>query len=222
VAWNVAPDLSDSGFPEASKWFRQKLPVTDDEWAALGARAKQRAFNVGGVTQLELVQEVWTAVDTAVAAGTTLAEFQDEVGAKLANAWGGADPFRLETAFRTNVQAAFNAGRYEQQNDPGVLAQRPWWKFSAILDSRTTPICAAAHGTTLPANDPWWQSHQSPCHFNCRSTVISLTDEQATRTEVVSQIPASPGFGAPPAIEWSPDISKFSPELADALLRRTD
>jgi len=167
MAWSVKPSISDSGFPEASKWFRNRLPVTDDDWDALSDSAKLRAFNVAGVAQLDLVQDVWSGIDEAVSDGTTLAEFRAVVGERLAAAWGGSAPYRVETIFRTNVQSALNAGRYEQQNDPDVLAQRPLLRYSAILDSRTTEICKAAHGTVLPASDPWWHSHQPPCHHAC-------------------------------------------------------
>lgn len=226
MAWAAQPDVSDSGYPEASRWFRKKLSISNAEWDSLSDRARQRAFSVGGVTQLELVQDVWTAIDKAVAKGTTFEEFQDDVAEKLAAAWGGEAPYLLETVFRTNVQACLNAGRFEQQNDPAVLALRPFLRFSAILDSRTTQVCSSAHGTVLPAGDPWWASHQPPLHHSCRSTAITLTDQQVAELGGVTDQPtdksASPGFGGPPSLEWAPDVSKYSPELLDTFLARKD
>lgn len=227
MGWPVEPDVSDSGFPEASRWFRKKLSVPAAEWASLSDRARQRAFSVGGVTQLELVQDVWSAIDKAVANGTTLKDFKDEIGDRLARAWGGEDPLRLETVFRQGVQSAYNAGRYEQQNDPAVIQLRPYLRFSAILDSRTTKhICFPAHGTTLPADHPWWATHQPPCHMLCRSTAISLTQDQLEEhggiTADPTQVMPAPGFGGPPSLEWAPQIGKYDPTLATAFLERQD
>lgn len=226
MGWPVEPDVSDSGFAEASKWFRKKLAVPNAEWNALSDKARQRAFSVGGVTQLELVQDVWTAIDNAVAKGTTFKDFQAEVGDKLTAAWGGADAFRLQTIFRTNVQSALNAGRYEQQNDPDVIALRPYLKFSAILDGRTTQVCSSSSGTILPADHPWWALHQPPLHYNCRSTAISLTTDQMKDlggvTDKPSDLQVLSGFGGPPSLEWAPAIGKYSPELVEVFLARTD
>lgn len=224
MAWNVEPDLSDSGFAEASKWFRSKLPVTEAEWEGLSERARQRAFSVGGITQLDMVQEVWDAIDDAIAKGSTLEEFKESVGDKLASAWGGESPWRIESIFRTNVQTAYNAGRYEQQQDPDVIALRPYLKYSAILDSRTTPECRAAHGTILPASHPWWLTHQPPLRWNCRATAVSLTEEQAREmggeTSSPTDVMGAPGFGAPPKLEWAPDMGRYDAELAGVLLER--
>lgn len=226
MGWPAKPDVSDSGYPEASKWFRQKLAVPNSEWNSLSDRARQRAFSVGGVSQLDLIQDVWTAIDKAVATGTTLADFQADVGDKLAKAWGGADPYRLETVFRAGIQSAYNAGRYEQQNDPDVLRFRPFSRFSAILDGRTSECCRASHGTVLPSDHPWFQSHQPPLHHRCRSTIVTLTPEQTVEmggeTKDPTSIAPSPGFGGPPSLEWAPDIGKFNPELANAFIERQD
>jgi SPP1 gp7 family putative phage head morphogenesis protein len=208
MTWDVSFDLG-GDFPQAVVWFRSRLPITDAEFAELDARAQAKAFKVAGVAQLDVATEVWDALDEAISEGTDLVTFADAVGGTLAEAWGGEDAPALERIFRTNVQTAYGAGRQIQQADPAVREARPYSRFVAVNDSRTSEICSNLDGTTLQADDPFWDSHQPPLHHNCRSTVITLDEEQAAEFGIDDEAPdvdAAEGFGAP-LKEWVPDLS---------------
>jgi SPP1 gp7 family putative phage head morphogenesis protein len=212
------PSADPNAFQEAVDWFRQRVPMTDQAFAALEGNAHERAFKVAGAAQLDLVHHVWEALDDALAKGTTLKDFAKTVEDRLTSAWGGEDPFRVETVFRTNLQHAYSRGRWEQQTDPAVKDLRPYWEYSAILDLGTTEVCRKAHGTVLTADDAFWQTHNPPCHFRCRSTIISLTPEQA-RARGITPSPtgaaAAKGFGqAPGADDWHPELEKYPQPLA--------
>lgn len=212
MTWRVT--AKPQQFNEAIAWFRKRVPMSDSEFQALENSAKRKAFTVAGVAQLDLVHDVWSALDAAIANGTALEEFKTEVGAKLAMAWSGDNPRRLETIFRTNVQQAYAAGRYAQINDPDILETRPYWQYDSILDGRTSSLCKTLNGTILPHDHEFWRSHIPPLHFRCRSGLRSLTLEQAqTRgiTERPSDEVASEGFGLPPEQnEWQPVLSKYA------------
>jgi SPP1 gp7 family putative phage head morphogenesis protein len=221
MAWEVDGDLTEFG--SAVAWFRKLVPVTDAQWAAMGEAARRQAFRVAGAAQADLITEVWNAVDSALVEGTTFADFQAEVGDKLASAWGGEDANRLDTVFRTNIQNAYGAGRYYEQHDPDVKAQRTYLQFSATLDHRVTDTCRALHGTIRPIDDPFWMTRQPPLHFRCRSTTISLTEEEARELGVTETPPtanAMAGFGLPPdqfAATWTPDVTKYPAPIAAQL-----
>lgn len=216
--WDVDPDPVNP--EEAIAWFRARVRLTPDEYRALEDRARRKAFAVAGVADLDLLSDTFTAIDRAVADGTTYETFVQEIGARLEKRWGGPDSSRLGTIFNTNVQSAYSAGRWRQLTDPDVIKERPVWLFDAVLDGRVTPLCRGLDGTTLPADDPWWRTHHPPLHFNCRSGIISLTEQEAaTRgvTETPPRAPAASGFGlAPDAGEWTPDLTKYPPELQSA------
>lgn len=200
MTWKVSDDPVD--FDEAIAWFRKRVKMTRAERDKLDAKARRQAFWVANIAQLDLVAETWAALDRAASNGTTLEDFKKEIGAKLEAAWRGSvdDPaWRLETIFRTNVQGAYGAGRYEQATHEDILEDHPIWMFDAILDGRETDICRACDGTKLPANDPWWKTHIAPLHYNCRSTFITLTEKEAGRITLVKPT-ATPqgGFGAAP------------------------
>jgi len=45
------------------------------------------------------------------------------------------------------------------------------WQYVAVLDARTTPLCAHRDGQIYPIDD---REHLPPAHFNCRSTTIPV------------------------------------------------
>jgi SPP1 gp7 family putative phage head morphogenesis protein len=177
---------------------------------------------VADVAQVDLVADVYEAVSRAIEDGTTLEDFQDQIGDALEESWGGEEPGRLENIFRTNVMGAYNAGRYEAATAPAVLAERPYWRMDGIGDDRQTEICQACDGVVLPADHPWWQTHYPPLHFQCRDHVTTLTEEQARDAGITSSPPAvqpEPGFGAAPSGEgsdWEPDTSDLPGPLERA------
>jgi SPP1 gp7 family putative phage head morphogenesis protein len=216
--WDVSFDPVDAA--EAIAWFASRLLLTREDVDALGEQIAKRAFYVSGVAQLDVVTQVWEAIDTAIREGTTLEDFKAEIGDTLRDAWQGDvanPPWRIETIFRTNTQSAYAAGRYKEASDPDAMADRPYWMFDAILDDRTTEVCEKCDGTILPADSPWWKSHLPPLHFNCRSHFLTLTEAQAKDRGVAKRPPriaADEGFGdAPGEDEWKPQRAAYPEQL---------
>lgn len=225
MAWSVSSDPV--AFAEAIAWFRKRVPMTRAERDRLTDEARLRAFWVSHVAKADLVHQAWTAIDKALSKGTSLEDFKKEVGESLRAAWAGSvkDPaWRLETIFRTNIQHAYAAGRHHQATAPEVLADRPVWMFDAILDGRETPICEACDGTKLPADHSWWRTHTPPLHHNCRSSVITLTEEQAGELSKAPKAQAQDGFGNAPRDDdaWRPGHDRYPEQLAFAFVKQTE
>ncbi len=212
------PPADPNAFDEAVAWFRDKLVLTDEEFEAIEGASHAKAFTVAGVAQLDMVTQVWEELDRAVAQGDTLENFQKAVRQKLAAAWGKDMPWRVETIYRTNVQAAYSVGRWEQMNHPAVVKARPFRRYSAIMDTRTSSICSACDGTVRPVDDAWWNTHVPPLHHNCRSHIVTLSAEEAKRegvAEAAPQVEADDGFGVAPdrSKPWQPDLAVYPPPL---------
>jgi SPP1 gp7 family putative phage head morphogenesis protein len=208
-------------FNEAVKDFRRRVPMTDPAWRKLEASERRRAFWVATVAQARLVQQALDAVDRAIRDGRTLDNFKAEVGPQLAEAWGRDDPAHLENVFRTNVMSAYNGGRYEILTDPVVMEARPFLRFDAVGDSRTSEICEELDGTVLPADDAFWATHTPPLHHQCRSVLTPLTAEEAADEGIDRAAPAvapDDGFGQPRTPE--PSLEGLDPELVRLLRER--
>lgn len=206
-------------FDEALRWFRARVPMTQAAFDALTADASARAFTLAGVARLAVVSDVWRALDTALASGTTLRDFKRDVASSVLEQWGGsvANPaWRMELVFRNATQRAYVHGRVEQLRDPDVARVRPVWMFDAVGDARTSEICKSLDGTTLPADDPWWSTHTPPCHHACRSTVRGLraSDPRAKAVAAPPTTSSQEGFGAlPEADGWRPRATDYPPEV---------
>jgi uncharacterized protein with gpF-like domain len=202
--------------------------MADDAFDALVEAAHDRAFMISGVSQLDVVTDVWKALDSAIANGTTFDDFKSAVSDRLASAWGGDDPQRVETIFRNACQLSYGRGRYEQMTDPDVLEERPFWKFLGIDDGRQSPICHECNDTCLEADSPWWATHYPPLHHDCRSDVTTLTAEQAQAmglTDKPPSVSASAGFGKTPTTDgpdWEPDPAKYPEPLWNKFKEKAD
>ena len=168
-------------FDAAISAFRDRVPLTRDEWNQLDDEEHDFAFTVSGVSQANLVTQVWDAVDSAVEDGETLGDFKDRVAGMLYDQWGSEDGSRVETIFRTNVNQAYNDGREAVFRDPEVMADRPIWRYELIDDDALCPICAECDGVILPADDGWWDDHRPILHMSCFPGYVRVTTSEGAR-----------------------------------------
>lgn len=210
-------------FEEAIEAFRETAPAFDGAFVEAETAASARAFTIAQVARADVVSGVWKALDVAIATGDTLASFRATVLPLLASAWVGSPgqiPARVDTIFRTTTAASYNAGRYRQAQHPDTVRLRPFWRFDALLDGRTSSICRACHGTTLPADHPWWRTHLSPLHHRCRSSFVTLRASQVG--DLTAKPPADEPagtFGRPPDEPWRPNPDAYPAPLRPAIHR---
>ncbi len=74
----------------------------------------------------------------------------------------------------TNVRMSYAKGRWERIER--IARERPYLRYIAVLDQRTRPDHMAWHGTILPWDHPWWQTHYPPNGWRCRCTVEQLSE----------------------------------------------
>ena len=162
---------------EAQAFWADKRIVTPEEWKDLSELARARAFSVSGVSARDMLEQVRAAITEALEQGETLADFKarfaDIVEAK---GWTGKRAWRVDTIFRTNIQTAYQAGRYVQMKRAAVT--RPYWRYVSVADSRTRPSHAALHGLVYPADHSFWSTFYPPNGFRCRCTVQTLSASQ--------------------------------------------
>lgn len=157
---------------EALAWMRKKIPVTKKVYDKLTGDAKNAAFYVAGLEDLELINAVRERMIRAMEKGISYDQFRRELKAA-----SGADPFfsNMKTAFYTNIHQAQAAQDYEALSRVSDLV--PYLRYSAILDSHTRPEHAKWHDFVAPASDPIWNYLYSLLmDFNCRCRIVGATE----------------------------------------------
>lgn len=162
---------------EALAFWRDKVPMSRADFDELVEAMRAKAFYVSGLHRLDQVNAVKDALDAAIEKGETLAQFKSRIPEIIRQQnWSGV---RLDIIFRTNVQAAYNAGRYAQMQK--VKKTRPYWMYSAVNDARTRPAHRALHGKIFPADHPFWDIWMPPNGYRCRCRVVTLSQREIAR-----------------------------------------
>lgn len=188
------PDLFAAfGLPpeKAIEYFQAKGYALTWDWRELWQEAQANAFTVAKVMNADILLDIRTAVDDALANGTTFRDFQKNLTPTLqAKGWWGTtehvntetgeattaqlgSPRRLRTIYQTNLQTAYQAGRYKQMM--ATVDSHPYWMYVAVLDGRTRPMHRAMNGRVFRYDDPFWNACYPPNGFNCRCRVRPLT-----------------------------------------------
>lgn len=239
---------------EAIKYFESKGYAIGFKWQDVWAEAHAKAFTVAGVTKLDVLTDIRGALSEALKNGETLADFQKRLQPELeAKGWWGKghivdkstgeiegkrlNPRRLETIYRTNLQSAYMAGRYQEQL--ANAEYRPWWEYVAVLDNRTRPRHRQMSGRVFRYDDPFWRAFYPPNGWGCRcrvrtrsqgdidrlgitpassegrmATVEQPIDRQGnTRPAPAYRDPAGDTFTADAGFGYNPGRAAYQPEL---------
>ncbi|MEG0854772.1 MAG: phage minor head protein [Angelakisella sp.] len=214
-------------YDEVLRYFGEKLELTPKEYGQLADQYKTFAFTVGGYNNLQVVKAFHAKLTEAIANGTTLREFRQEMNELLtAKGYEPTDPWAMENVFRTNLQTAYSVGAYQEMTSPAVRRNRPYWQYDAVNDDRTRPAHEALDGKVYPADDPIWDTIYPPNGFRCRCSVSTLSQREleqqglTVETQPPGIVPDT-GFATNPAkIQFQPDLEGFPPSLVAAYEHR--
>ena len=92
----------------------------------------------------------------------------------------GTKPYIFETIYRTQLQQAFAAGRWNAIRDPAVQDILWGFEYVTVGDDRVRPEHAILDGMRLPKEDPRWNTLWPPNGFNCRCSTIEIFKDDPT------------------------------------------
>ena len=190
---------------QAVEFLRQKKMLAAKVFAKdLKESALARAATIARLSSAEMTKDIYQSLETAMREGKPLHQWKKElVGEFERKGWlAGHDkkiskgidgklladpktgeyfgtPRRLNTIYRVNMQSAYSAARYQRLRDN--VDNRPYWQYSAVGDARTRPAHLALSGKIYRYDDPFWTTFYPPNGFNCRCTVIALSDRDLAR-----------------------------------------
>lgn len=233
---------------QAVAFLRQKKMLAAKVFTKdLKESALARAATIARLSSAEMTKDIYQSLETAMREGKPLHQWKKElVGEFERKGWlAGHDkkiskgidgklladpktgeyfgtPRRLNTIYRVNMQTAYSAARYQRLRDN--VDNRPYWQYSAVGDARTRPAHLALSGKIYRYDDPFWTTFYPPNGFNCRCTVIALSDRDLARRGI-DEVGDSSEFlveATRPADKFGNKEKTVGFKLADGTVRITD
>lgn len=145
---------------------------------------RDKSVNIAGVVDEELTRGVKRALMQSLEQGETTRQATERIATVFEPFIGDPTklrdgqplaPHRLEAIARTESTAAFNQGRLVESRRPGVAPLIRGMEYSAIMDSRTTEVCAHLDGKVFKSGDAALDRLRPPNHVNCRSILVPVT-----------------------------------------------
>ena len=159
-------------FAEQAEFFRRKLNLPSDGWTDVYTREHDWAFVVAGANRDAIVADFRTAVEKAIAGGSTLEDFRrdfDRIVATHGWDYNGGRNWRSRVIYDTNLATSYAAGRWQQ------LQAAPYWQYEhQDWVQRPRELHVSWDGLVLERDNPWWQTHFPPNGWGCQCKVRGL------------------------------------------------
>lgn len=169
-------------FQEAIDFYRGKIRLPTSSWTDIWQQQHSHAFVVAGAAQDDLIEDMYNAIRTAQADGTGYPAFRqqfEEIAAKHGWAYKGTPGWRSKVVYQTNIQQAYNAGRWKQMD--ALKHLRPYIQYDHTSIEHPRLEHQAWDGLVLPFDDPWWDYHMPQNGWGCKCRVYSLTRSEAAQ-----------------------------------------
>jgi SPP1 gp7 family putative phage head morphogenesis protein len=159
---------------------------------------KAKRLWITGVVRKDIIEAVRGDMLAAIEAGDSTQQAMARVRETFTPYVGSDVPgevasgARTETIVRTNTTDAYNRGRLIQSRRAGPLLQG--FRYSAILDTRTTQVCTFLDGKLFRPEDPALNQLKPPRHYNCRSVVVPVVGEQVSRADFIKPTQVARGL----------------------------
>ncbi|VYS90047.1 Phage Mu protein F like protein [Campylobacter ureolyticus] len=174
--------------------LKAKNPEAHFDYDEIKHDAHKRVFTIAKMMNLDLLKDMQNSLTKAFHNGVTFDEWKKDIIPHLKKSgwWGEIevdDPKsgkpkkvfvgarRLKRIFDTNLRTSY-AGAKKQSLDESSLE---YYRYTAVLDSRTRPTHRAMHGIILPKDHPFWKNNFPPNGWGCRCTVRGYSKKQLER-----------------------------------------
>ncbi|MDR0673351.1 MAG: hypothetical protein LBF93_06780 [Zoogloeaceae bacterium] len=184
-------------FSEAIAYWRGKVRLPSSGWTDIWQEQHSHAFVVTGASHDAILEDLYNALDKARSKGgyeAFKAAFP-EIAKKHGWAHNGSPGWRSRIIYDTNIRQSYNAGRYQQRMAARRL--RPYWRYRHSGSEHPRLEHKAWDGLILPADDPWWDTHEPQNGWGCGCSVESLSRLEAE---------LAGGPNTAPPIDWEEKI----------------
>lgn len=171
-----------SAYDEAVRLLTDRLLVSQSDLNTLSARYAGIAQSVTGELGTMLEREVQSAIAESVRQGLgsrdgalAIRQAFDSAGVTPDN------PYLFETLYRTQLQTAYSAGRWQANEDPAIQEILWGYEYAAVMDDRTTDLCSELDGQRHPKGDRFWSRFTPPNHWNSVAEGTQITTRRGVR-----------------------------------------
>ncbi|HAT7513526.1 TPA: hypothetical protein JAV82_001269 [Kluyvera ascorbata] len=176
---------------EALAWLKSKKLTPGFDYRDIWREEHSLGFTVAKMTQLDLLQDVKTILEDALASGQTFAQFRETLKPMLVKrGWWGVqmmdDPLtqetrsvqlgsdrRLRTIYDTNMRTARSAGQWERIERTKRAMPYLLYTLGPSREHRQEHLQWA--DLCLPVDDPFWQTHIGPNGWGCKCGVRQVS-----------------------------------------------
>jgi SPP1 gp7 family putative phage head morphogenesis protein len=121
-----------------------------------------------------ILEKVKVSLSEGIRSGDSVRDIMSSISDVLSGYNIVEEANKLERIVRTNINAAYNEGRAQAYNEMSELIQG--YQYSAILDGRTSDICAALDKKIFKPTELSY--YNPPNHFNCRSLIVPIFKDE--------------------------------------------
>lgn len=176
---------------EALDYFRAKDLRPGFDYRDVWGEEHAHAFTVAKALRLDILEDIRSALDAALAEGQTFRQFAKEIKPTLQRkGWWGikaaidpatgekrlvqlGSPRRLKTIYRANLRSARAAGQW--QRIQRTKASQPYLVYLLGPSRNHRDAHVTLQGLTLPVDDPAWQTVYPPNGYNCKCHIRQIT-----------------------------------------------
>ena len=191
------PDLFQTAPAEVVRYFRAKKSVPTFDWRDVAPEEHAFSWTVAKSMEHDVLDDIRSAVDDAIVNRVPFEAFRQRLTPILQQkGWWGrrvqtdpkdgvpkvvqlGSPRRLRVIYWANTRTAHAAGEWERTQ-----------RTKRFLPFLTYTLSSAEHrrvehegwvGTTLPVDDPWWDTHYPPNGWGCQCGVRQISQREAER-----------------------------------------
>lgn len=204
---------------DALAYFRDKDLRVGFDYQDVWGREHAHAFTVAKAMKLDILDDVRTGLDEALAEGKTFRDFSRGLKPRLQEkGWWGikeeidpntgerrrvqlGSPRRLKTIYQSNLRSARSAGQWQRIQRTKETMPFLLYELGPSENHREQHVAWA--GTLLPVDHPWWESHMTPNGYGCKCRVRQVSEVEAERLEregiqnPLAEIETDPDTGLP-------------------------
>lgn len=160
-------------YPSAADYLQSRGVEPSADFYARLEHMRQDAWTLSRISDVAQIEQVKQSLVKALDEGLSFREWQQTLTPEML----ALPQHYQETVFRTAMISSYNGAKWTHFR--AHAERRPVLRYVAINDHRTRKSHHALHGLMMPVDDPRWQQLAAPNGFNCRCSMMSLSERQA-------------------------------------------